>query len=231
MKDPGYVPALAAARATPRRRRRAAAHGSRHRDARARPRGGRAPGAGAVRRGRTRHVRQVRGPSAARAPRPSLAAHAAARRRPRRARIPGDGQAAPGFGRALHPPSRATPATPASSSITSTEPVMVQRAMHGPELSIDCLGDADGRCLNAIPRTMLESRGGESIKGTVVADRELDRARPRRRWRRSRCAGPRRSRSSATPTSGWGSPTSTRASAAPSRGPCTPRGRAAATPS
>ncbi len=45
------------------------------------------------------------------------------------------------------------------------EPMMVQRAMDGPELSIDCLGDLDGRCLNAIPRTMLESRGGESIKG------------------------------------------------------------------
>ncbi len=40
------------------------------------------------------------------------------------------------------------------------EPVMVQRAMGGPELSIDCLGDLEGRCLNAIPRTMLESRGG-----------------------------------------------------------------------
>ncbi|HXC46463.1 MAG TPA: ATP-grasp domain-containing protein, partial [Solirubrobacteraceae bacterium] len=53
------------------------------------------------------------------------------------------------------------------------EPTMVQRAMAGPELSIDCLGDLAGRCLNAIPRTMLESRGGESIKGTVVGDREL----------------------------------------------------------
>jgi carbamoyl-phosphate synthase large subunit len=53
------------------------------------------------------------------------------------------------------------------------EPVMVQRAMNGPELSIDCLGDLAGRCLNAIPRTMLESRGGESIKGTVVDDHEL----------------------------------------------------------
>jgi carbamoyl-phosphate synthase large subunit len=53
------------------------------------------------------------------------------------------------------------------------EPVMVQRAMSGPELSIDCLGDLDGRCLNAIPRTMLESRGGESIKGRVVRDEEL----------------------------------------------------------
>jgi carbamoyl-phosphate synthase large subunit len=53
------------------------------------------------------------------------------------------------------------------------EPVMVQRAMGGPELSIDCLGDLEGRCLNAIPRTMLESRGGESIKGAVVRAPEL----------------------------------------------------------
>ena len=53
------------------------------------------------------------------------------------------------------------------------EPTMVQRAMNGPELSIDCLGDLEGRCLNAIPRTMLESRGGESIKGKVVRDEEL----------------------------------------------------------
>jgi carbamoyl-phosphate synthase large subunit len=53
------------------------------------------------------------------------------------------------------------------------EPVMVQRLMGGPEFSIDILCDLDGRCLNAIPRTMLESRGGESIKGTVVQDPEL----------------------------------------------------------
>ncbi len=54
-----------------------------------------------------------------------------------------------------------------------TEATMIQRAMNGPELSIDCLGDFDGRCLNAIPRTMLESRGGESIKGAVLHDLEL----------------------------------------------------------
>ncbi len=53
------------------------------------------------------------------------------------------------------------------------EPTMIQRAMGGPELSIDCLGDLEGRCLNAIPRTMLESRGGESIKGAAIADDEL----------------------------------------------------------
>jgi len=53
------------------------------------------------------------------------------------------------------------------------EPTMIQRAMGGPEISIDCLGDPDGRCLNAIPRTMLESRGGESIKGQVIRDEEM----------------------------------------------------------
>ena len=54
-----------------------------------------------------------------------------------------------------------------------SEPTMVQRAMGGPEISIDCLGDLDGRCLNAIPRSMLESRGGESIKGQVLEDPEM----------------------------------------------------------
>src|SRR5207248_10355192 len=53
------------------------------------------------------------------------------------------------------------------------EPVMVQRLMRGPEFSTDLLCDLDGRCLNAIPRTMIESRGGESIKGTVIHDAEL----------------------------------------------------------
>jgi carbamoyl-phosphate synthase large subunit len=53
------------------------------------------------------------------------------------------------------------------------EPVMVQKLMQGPEFSIDVLCDLEGRCLNAIPRSMLESRGGESIKGTVLDDPEL----------------------------------------------------------
>ena len=53
------------------------------------------------------------------------------------------------------------------------EPTMVQWWMDGPEFSIDTLSDLDGRCLNAIPRTMIESRGGESIKGTVIDDPEL----------------------------------------------------------
>jgi carbamoyl-phosphate synthase large subunit len=53
------------------------------------------------------------------------------------------------------------------------EPVMVQQRMDGPEFSVDLLCDRDGVCLNAIPRTMLESRGGESIKGQAIADPEL----------------------------------------------------------
>ena len=53
------------------------------------------------------------------------------------------------------------------------EPVMVQRLLGGPEYSVDALCDRDGRCLNAIPRTMIESRGGESIKGKVTRDSEL----------------------------------------------------------
>ena len=53
------------------------------------------------------------------------------------------------------------------------EPVMVQRFMDGPEFSVDLLCNRDGVCLNAIPRTMLESRGGESIKGAAIADPEL----------------------------------------------------------
>ena len=50
---------------------------------------------------------------------------------------------------------------------------MVQRFMDGPEFSMDCLSDTEGRCLNVIPRSMLESRGGESIKGTTLDDPEL----------------------------------------------------------
>jgi carbamoyl-phosphate synthase large subunit len=53
------------------------------------------------------------------------------------------------------------------------EPVMVQKLLTGPHFSIDLVCDLDGRCMNAIPRSMLESRGGESIKGTVTRDEEL----------------------------------------------------------
>jgi carbamoyl-phosphate synthase large subunit len=50
---------------------------------------------------------------------------------------------------------------------------MVQAVCVGAEFSIDVLGDVEGRCLNAIPRTMIESAGGESIKGMTIRDEEL----------------------------------------------------------
>jgi carbamoyl-phosphate synthase large subunit len=50
---------------------------------------------------------------------------------------------------------------------------MVQQCLAGEEFSIDVFCDLDGRCLNAIPRTMIESKGGESIKGMTISDAQL----------------------------------------------------------
>ena len=50
---------------------------------------------------------------------------------------------------------------------------MVQQVCAGEEFSIDVFCDTDGRCLNAIPRTMIESKGGESIKGMTIRDWQL----------------------------------------------------------
>jgi carbamoyl-phosphate synthase large subunit len=50
---------------------------------------------------------------------------------------------------------------------------MVQSVCRGEEFSIDVFCDLDARCLNAIPRTMIESKGGESIKGMTINDAEL----------------------------------------------------------
>jgi carbamoyl-phosphate synthase large subunit len=47
---------------------------------------------------------------------------------------------------------------------------MVQTVCSGEEFSIDVFCDLEGRCLNAIPRTMIESKGGESIKGMTIKD-------------------------------------------------------------
>jgi carbamoyl-phosphate synthase large subunit len=55
----------------------------------------------------------------------------------------------------------------------TSEDSMVQAACRGEEFSIDVFCDLDGRCLNAIPRTMIESKGGESIKGMTIKDAEL----------------------------------------------------------
>jgi carbamoyl-phosphate synthase large subunit len=52
-------------------------------------------------------------------------------------------------------------------------PSIVQEALAGIEFSIDVFCDFDGRCLNAIPRTMIESKGGESIKGMTIKDADL----------------------------------------------------------
>jgi carbamoyl-phosphate synthase large subunit len=49
----------------------------------------------------------------------------------------------------------------------------VERVCQGEEFSIDVFCDLQGRCLNAIPRTMIESKGGESIKGMTIRDEEL----------------------------------------------------------
>jgi carbamoyl-phosphate synthase large subunit len=55
----------------------------------------------------------------------------------------------------------------------STEDSMVQSCCRGEEYSIDVFCDLDSRCLNAVPRTMIEWKGGESIKGLTIADVEL----------------------------------------------------------
>jgi carbamoyl-phosphate synthase large subunit len=49
----------------------------------------------------------------------------------------------------------------------------VQEVCHGEEFSIDVFCDLDARCLNAIPRSMIQSKGGESIKGRSLRDPEL----------------------------------------------------------
>ncbi|MBA2385106.1 MAG: ATP-grasp domain-containing protein [Actinobacteria bacterium] len=49
----------------------------------------------------------------------------------------------------------------------------VQTCCLGEEFSIDVFCDLDGRCLNAIPRTMIQSKGGESIKGMTIQDCDL----------------------------------------------------------
>jgi len=50
---------------------------------------------------------------------------------------------------------------------------MVQACCRGEEFSVDVFCDLEGRCLNAVPRTMIESKGGESIKGMTIADADL----------------------------------------------------------
>lgn len=55
---------------------------------------------------------------------------------------------------------------------TTVESFVQERCL-GEEFSVDVFCDMEGRCLNAVPRTMLLSKGGESIKGASIKDREL----------------------------------------------------------
>ncbi len=50
---------------------------------------------------------------------------------------------------------------------------MVQACCRGEEFSVDVFCDLESRCLNAVPRTMIESKGGESIKGMTIRDPDL----------------------------------------------------------
>jgi carbamoyl-phosphate synthase large subunit len=51
---------------------------------------------------------------------------------------------------------------------------VIQQELAGTEFSIDCLGGLDGRALGAIPRSMLQSKGGEQIKGETLSDPALE---------------------------------------------------------
>jgi carbamoyl-phosphate synthase large subunit len=55
----------------------------------------------------------------------------------------------------------------------TSEDSMVQACCTGEEFSIDVFCDLESRCLNAVPRTMIESKGGESIKGMTIQDADL----------------------------------------------------------
>jgi carbamoyl-phosphate synthase large subunit len=48
-----------------------------------------------------------------------------------------------------------------------------QQALDGTEFSIDCLGDLTGRAIGAIPRAMLQAKGGEQVKGETIDDPQL----------------------------------------------------------
>jgi carbamoyl-phosphate synthase large subunit len=55
----------------------------------------------------------------------------------------------------------------------TTEQSMVQAFCSGEEFSIDLICDLDGRCIEAVPRSMIESKGGETIKGESLDDAAL----------------------------------------------------------
>lgn len=50
---------------------------------------------------------------------------------------------------------------------------VIQQELGGTEFSTDCLGDLAGRAIGAIPRAMLQAKGGEQIKGETLDDPQL----------------------------------------------------------
>lgn len=48
-----------------------------------------------------------------------------------------------------------------------------QQALDGTEFSTDCLGDLHGRALGAVPRSMMQAKGGEQVKGESLDDPQL----------------------------------------------------------
>jgi carbamoyl-phosphate synthase large subunit len=50
---------------------------------------------------------------------------------------------------------------------------VIQQLCAGIEFSTDCLGDLQGRAIGAIPRAMLQAKGGEQIKGETLDDPAL----------------------------------------------------------
>ena len=75
----------------------------------------------------------------------------------------------------------------------------VQELCQGEEFSVDVFCDLESICLQAIPRTMIQSKGGESIKGASIKDTELIEHAPRRGDGRDRSPW-RTSSASASPT-------------------------------
>ena len=81
------------------------------------------------------------------------------------ARYPAARQDPRGLRLASHLPRRRRRRSSRSSSVYAPGQSMVQEMCVGDEFSIDVFCDLEGRCLNAIARTMIQSKGGESIKG------------------------------------------------------------------
>ena len=225
--DPGYVPFLAEVCARARRRRGRPAHRPRHRGARAGARRRDPARLRARPRDRARDVRQVRDAPAAAAPRPAVAADGAA------------GRAASTSYPVMVKPRRGSGARSIHLAHDAEEAAFFVRLREGADDG--AARDGRPRVLDRLPlrpRRPLPQR--DPAHDARVARRRVDQGRAARRPRAGgarppRRRGARRARAvhgAGVPRqarSGSASPTSTRASAAPSRRRCTPRCRAAPT--